>query len=170
MLNGQIKRTALLILTAACLKASFAGTTTGNLPVSAIVEANCFITNGQLDFGNYDPITANASSPLDASGTFQIACVRGTASTIGLGDGLNPSRVSGSHRSMTDGSAVTPSYLGYDLYQDPSRSIVWTSNAPINYQAATKNTITETVYGRIPPGQLIAAGIYMDTVTIVANF
>ena len=63
---------------------SEAASTSATLSVSASVANNCTISTAALAFSAYDPVVANASSNLDATGTVTIACTKGAASTIGL--------------------------------------------------------------------------------------
>ncbi len=144
-----------------------AATATANLSVSATVSVNCAITAGTLAFGTYDPVVANASTDLDAAGTFTVACTKGAAGvTIDLGQGGNYS----SGRRMAAGG----SYLAYQLYSDSGRSTVWGSTsggATVSVAApASKAAVTHTVYGRVAANQDVAAGSYADTVVATVNF
>ena len=85
-----MKRTVLfLTLTALAFSApAFAGSASANLNVTANVAANCTISTSPVAFGAYDPVVANASTDLTASGTVTVACTKGTAATIDLGNGI----------------------------------------------------------------------------------
>jgi spore coat protein U domain-containing protein, fimbrial subunit CupE1/2/3/6 len=144
-----------------------AGSASANLSVSASVANNCTISTSPLAFGAYDPVVANASSNLDATGMVTVACTKGATATIGLGLGSN---ASGNTRRMTDGST---NFLTYEVYQDSSRSAVWgNSGAELLSPSAapSKSTRDFTVYGRIPSNQDVPAGSYADTVTATVNF
>src|SRR5438094_3768308 len=86
-----------------------AASASANLAASSSVANNCTISTAALAFGAYDPVVANASTNLDASGTVSIACTKGATATIDLDLGAN---ATGSTRRLTDG-AGTPSYLTY---------------------------------------------------------
>lgn len=93
----------------------FAGSASSSLSVSASVINNCTISANSLAFGSYDPIVANASTPLNGTGTVTITCTKGATTTIGLDLGSN---YSGSTRRMVSGGT----YLTYEIYQDSCRA------------------------------------------------
>jgi spore coat protein U-like protein len=159
--------TTLMLLVAASSGSHAAGSASANLSVSAAVANNCTISTSALAFGAYDPVVANASANLDATGTVTVACTKGATATIGLGLGSN---ASGNTRRMTDGSS---NFLTYEVYQDSSRSAVWgNSGAELLTPSAapSKSTRDFTVYGRIPSNQDVPAGSYADTVMATVNF
>jgi len=144
-----------------------AATGTSNLSVSASVSANCTITTAPVAFGAYDPIGANATANLDATGTVTVACTKGTSATIGLGLGQNPAA---SVRKMTDGAT---GLLTYELYKDTTRAAVW-GNAGTDLldtgAAPSKAARNFTIYGRVPAAQDVAAGTFTDSVVATVNF
>jgi len=156
-----------MLLIAVSSRPHAAGSASANLSVSAAVANNCTIATSPLAFGTYDPVVANASNNLDATGTVTVACTKGATATIGLGLGSN---ASGNTRRMTDGSS---NFLTYEMYQDSSRSTIW-GNAGAELltpsAAPSKSSRDFTVYGRIPSNQDVPAGSYADTVTATVNF
>lgn len=157
----------LMLLVAASSRSHASGSASANLGVSASVANNCTISTSPLAFGSYDPVVANASTNLDATGTVTVACTKGATATIGLGLGSN---AAGNTRRMTDGSS---NFLSYEVYQDSSRATVWgNSGADLLSPSAapSKNTRDFTVYGRVPSNQDVPAGSYTDTVTATVNF
>jgi len=142
-----------------------ADTAQANVAVSASVAANCLVTGGSVSFGAYDPLGANESANLDASGSFSIRCTRGVTAQVGLGTGANYS----AGRRMQSGSSGN--YLGYELYSDSNRTVVWNNSTNrYGYTAANKSATSLTIYGRVPSGQDPVAGTYDDTVVAVAEF
>jgi spore coat protein U-like protein len=144
-----------------------AGSASSSLSVSATVVNNCTITTAALAFGTYDPVGANTSASLDATGTVSISCTKGAATTIGLGLGSN---ASGSTRRLSDGAS---NFLTYEMYQDSGRTTVWgaTGGALFTPPAAPSKALRGfAVYGRISGGQDVPAGSYADTVTATVNF
>jgi spore coat protein U-like protein len=144
-----------------------AATSTSTLTVNATVAANCSISSGTLTFGSYDPVVANATSPLDGSGTFTVACTKNAANVwIGIGYGSN---VSGTTRRMKDAGT---NYVTYELYRDAARSAIWgnVQASGASYTPTTKAATTFTVYGRMPANQDAAVGSYTDTVQMTVNF
>jgi spore coat protein U-like protein len=127
------------------------------------VTATCTIGAGMLAFGGYDALGANATAPLDGTGTFQVACTTGAAYTVGLGLG---SFAAGTVRQMANGAAR----LRYELYSDPARTSVWSTTAMVGGTAPSTSPITLTVYGRVPAGQAVPPGSYADSVQSTINF
>jgi spore coat protein U-like protein len=62
--------------------------------------------------------------------------------------------------------------LSYNLYQDASRSQVWSTGANTLSTTAAPDTSPRsyTVYGQIPAQQGAASGSYTDTVVATVNF
>lgn len=145
-----------------------AGSATASLAVSATVANNCTISTTAVAFGAYDPVVANASSPLDNSGgKVTIACTKGATTTIALALGAN---ASGSQRRLKDAGT---NYLNYELYQDSGHSTVWgTSGANLLTPAAAPSKAARdfTVYGQVAASQDVPAGTYTDTVVATVNF
>lgn len=132
--------------------------------VSANVLRICTISATAIDFGAYDPVSANDATPADQTGTVTIRCTRGTAWSVELGQGSN---FSGGRRMRL---GATGEYLGYELYSDASRTVVWDAAAPQTGTAANRSPLGLTVYGRVAAGQDAAVGAYLDSVTATINF
>lgn len=138
-------------------------TGTATMTVTAVFPPICTIGAGTVAFGNYDPIVANATTPLDAQGSFQIACTRNAAYTVGLGLG---SWAAGATRQMASGAQR----LQYGLYSDAGRTTAWSDVATLSGTATSISPVTLTVYGRVFAGQVVAAGGYGDSVQSTINF
>ena len=160
---------------------SFGGTdTAATVTVSTTVSANCKIqsTPGTLAFGNYDPVSVNSSTPLDATSyTITIACVGGSAPRVDIDFGQN---ATGSPRRLKSGVA---NFLNYDIYKPTGASnntcfsgapAVWGTGATNGFTPASNpgNTAnqTYTLCARIPAGQDPAIGSYSDQVSAIVNF
>jgi spore coat protein U-like protein len=172
----KLSAVAVAAATSALLAApAHAATATANLTVQAQVSANCTISTTTVDFGAYDPVVANASSPKTGNGAVTIACTKGSAPTIGLGLGGN---ASGSTRRMTNGTDM----LSYELYFPPNTTpntacgaltTVWgTSGANLFNPGApaNKNARTYNVCGSVGAGQDVGVGTYTDTVVATVTF
>ncbi|HEU4685808.1 MAG TPA: spore coat U domain-containing protein [Nitrospira sp.] len=150
---------------------AMAGSAASNFTVSAAVVATCSISTVNMNFGNYDPINANASTALDVNGSVTITCTKGASTWIDLSPGANAANAVGTTRAM---ATAGPDYLSYELYQDNTHTTVWgvgnPGNALVPPVAPNKNARTFTVYGRIPAGQGSSVGNYTDTVTATVNF
>jgi spore coat protein U-like protein len=148
-----------------------ATTATQNLSVTASVTANCTITTAPVAFGAYDPVSANASSALNGTGTVSVTCTSGASTTVTLGQGLNAdtgSTDAAPVRRMSDGGT---NYLSYSLYQDSGRSTVWGNTAGTGLPHTGTGTLTAlTVYGAVAAGQNVPAGSYSDTVVATVTF
>lgn len=156
---------ALLIAPAA----SFAGTATSNMAVSATVANNCTISAGALAFGSYDSV---AGTQVDGTATLTVACTIGSTNAITLGQGANADAGSSDAaplRRMNDGGS---NYISYDLYSDAGRTTVWgnTVGTSASYTAASSASSAVTVYGRITASQDVPAASYTDTVVATITF
>lgn len=155
--------------------------TTASTPiaVSATVKQACSITTSSaLAFGDYDPVGANVSAALNATGQISVTCSKGASSlTVGMGPGLQPS---GAQRQM---KGTLLGLLKYDLFQPPSNvpgiactfpgTIAWTdtgSGLLALSAAPSKEPRLYNVCGTVPGGQDVAVDTYSDTVNAVLNF
>lgn len=149
---------------ASCVQPAAAATATGTLTITVTVISACVVSNGTVAFPNYSPID---SVNVDQTGTFTVTCTKGTPGTLGLGLGAN---TSGGARRMANG---TGEFLVYELYKEAAHTNVWGNSAPawVTLANAPSNLPqTQTVYGRIAPGQNVLAGSYSDTVTITLTY
>lgn len=161
------------------LGASFnlwAVTGTSSLTATASVNTNCSVATASVAFSTYDPIVANVTAPLNATGSITVTCVKGSAPVIALGLGNN---ANGSTRRMTDGASH---YLVYELYQPPGTTpgipcsfpgtTVWgTGTSALSAGAATnKNPRIYYVCGTVAAGQNPSVGTYSDTVVATVTF
>lgn len=169
-----MKRTVLavaMIMLLAAAGAYAANPATASFDVTANVAKNCTIAANAISFGSYDPVSANATSPLDATGTLTLNCTKGVIYSIALDSGANGGKVTGVTRAML--GASSGDYLGYELYQDSNHSSVWGSTAG-NYPTGTSTSrasVNFTVYGRIPAGQDVGVDAsYKDTINVTLNY
>jgi spore coat protein U domain-containing protein, fimbrial subunit CupE1/2/3/6 len=137
-----MKRTVLSLIAVAAMTApAFAASQSANLNVTASVSAQCTITTTPVAFGAYDPIVANAAADLTASGSVNVACTKGTAATIDLGNGGS---FLGGTRRMGSGS----DFLNYGLFKDAALSQAWgtgiAGGTTAAYNAPNKNVNSVT--------------------------
>ena len=143
-----------------------AATSSTPLTVSAEVVSNCVIATSNLAFGQYDPLAQNATQSADASAQVTVLCTRNTGATVYLDGGLNPS---GSTRSLAGSSQR----VSYQLYRDAGRTQEWGGGDNGGLQFVSEGIHKPqqvTLYGRIPPGQEVASGLYTDVVTATVDF
>lgn len=128
--------------------------------------ANCSLaTAGALAFGTYDPFS---TAPLDSVGTITYRCSKGQPVRISLGAGQSGAFA---WRHLRSGAEV----LRYNLYLDAARSQVWGDGSATT--ATGPGVVVDTgsadqtyVFGRIPPEQDVAVGVYADTVVVTFDF
>ena len=125
-------------------------------PASAVT---CGVNSAGVAFGNYDTFI---STPLDGVGTIAVNCDVSTTFTVALSAGTG----SFTQRQMTAG----PSQLGYNLYTDATRTIVWGDGISGNTVSATGTSVDLSIYGRVPDGQNVAAGVYSDSIVITVSY
>ena len=163
---------ALLVVLAIPFQASAGSPQTANLSVQSNIAANCTITTSILQFGTYDPIVTNASTPLAGTGGITTTCTTGASPVITLGQGLHTGGGSSDAapvRQMQDGSSDN---MGYGLYQDNAYAHVWGNTTATAPAIVTGTGLPQTVpvYGRVPAGQNLPSGSYADTVVATVTF
>jgi spore coat protein U-like protein len=143
-------------------------TTSVSFTVTTIVQAECSVTTMPVNFGNYDPVAANAASPLDTTGSVNVLCTAGTVATVSLGTGQN---FAGGTRRM---AGPLGSFLTYQLFRDPGRSSIWSTAPNTVSGTSTSNSVPinggMTVYGRVPAAQDPRVGVHTDTVLATVNY
>jgi spore coat protein U-like protein len=129
-------------------------------------EAACSISTTGVTFGTYNVFQG---SPTDANGQVTFRCTTFEfVVRIELDRGGAPSF---NPRQMRQGTEI----LSYNLYRDASRNTIWgdgtggTQEFSQFFVFANQN-INVPVYGRIPAGQDVTAGVYTNTVTATISF
>ena len=136
------------------------------LDVSAEVASNCVIAVNNLAFGKYDPLAQNATQQLDAAAEVTMLCTRSSRAAIKIDSGRN---AIGSSRTLAGGSQ----HVSYQLFRDAGRTQEWGGGGADGLQFVSEGIHKPqqlTVYGRIPPGQEVASGVYTDVVTATVDF
>lgn len=134
--------------------------------VSMSVVPLCTVSAAPVDFGDYDPVLAHATQPLDAEATVTTVCTPNTRLTLEMNLGSNPA---GNTRRMASGT----DFLRYELYQDAGRVQVWGSGQrALRFTTPANSTapIVRTVYARMEPGQNVDPGDYDDTIEVILHF
>ncbi len=139
--------------------AAEAGTETAVLTVTATVLSSCTIEGGTLDFGEY--VTGQVND-LDGVGQITLTNCSGQV-TIAMDGGTSGSVAA---RKLANAGYT----LDYQLYRDPSRSQVWGEGGQAFVGQILVDQATLQVFGRIPGGQSVPAGTYVDTVNITLTF
>lgn len=143
-----------------------AATATGTMPINATVSANCTVTTTAVTFpAPYDPVVANAGANEDGTGNVQIVCTKGAGTSIALNLGANA--LVNQPRMKGPGAA---DFLAYMLYSDSGRTVLWSGVTRAIAVATSKAAQNFVVYARIPSGQDVSVGTYLDTVTVTLNY
>lgn len=146
-----------------------ATTSSTPLVVAAAVNVRCAIAVTPLSFGPY-----LAVANVDASTGIVVNCTPGgRRARIALGQGAHPALGSDplvNPLRRMEGPTVGVDFLSYQLYSDAGRATVWTENPIVGPGAPQAYPKTWTVYGRVPAGQVVNAGVYTDTVVVTLDF
>lgn len=139
-----------------------AATNSAQVQVSVRVVPNCRITVTDLSFGSYDPLVEHASRNLDGTALVRVTCTKNERASVLMEERGGPLRT------LRSGS----NELAYGIYSDSSRTSVWgTGGNAVQLSFEDGSDPRElTVYGRIPPGQVVPAGMYLDSVTATVDF
>jgi len=150
---------------------AFAGSSTGNLSVSATVASTCTISQtSALTFTGYDRASASDN---DSIGSMTIACTNGGSPTsvsfdTGANSGTPCDTASGgadaNNRCLSDGTDV----LAYNIYTSSGR----TTKFGLTGTSTTSETSTGAfnIYGRIFKNQAVGTGSYTDTLVATVNY
>ena len=139
-----------------------AGTVTSTLGVRVVVQPSCSVSGATLDFGSY-----TSGQPGDLSGFAQIAysnCAPGQL-RFQLDGGSSGSTTA---RKLGNGSG---GQLNYGIFRDSARAQNFgqgTDARLVSVDVSGSGNVS--VYGKIPGGQVAAAGTYTDTVVITMDF
>lgn len=123
--------------------------------------ATCMVSATGVAFGTHTFLVA---SPTDSTGTITVSCDAVASYSVGILGGFTGTFT----RSMTSGS----NQLGYNLYTDATRTVVWGDGTDVSARVSSSGTVgaTHTVYGRIPARQNVPAGSYSDILIVRIEF
>ena len=158
-----LRRLLAVVFALTSAPAAAAETVVEDVTVTAAIEAACSVMDDVLDFGRYDPLSAEA---LMATAQVKLSCPEGTRISVRLDGGKNPA---GGERRMAGGGGR---FLRYNLYTDGDRQQVWGDGTPlgqpVEFTFESSNPY-RTVFGLLPGGQPASPGLYSDTVTITVE-
>ena len=146
-----------------------------SMEVSTTVGAGCVVSIATtMTFDTYAPVTTHATNDLTKTSDIIAQCTNLTNAVISLSGGNNNNNSTSTADSAPTRRmkiAGTTDYLNYDLNTTDSASgTEWGSNAGADVggvaYTGTGTSETLTVYGRIPAGQNVATGSYLDTVVV----
>lgn len=142
-----------------------AQTTTANFTVQITIAGSCQMNSASnMDFGSHGVLNANS----DATSTVTVQCTNTTPFNVGLTAG-GGTGATVTNRLMTGAGGAT---VGYSLYQTAARDTVWGNTTGTNTFSANGTGAPQplTVYGRVPPQNTPAPGVYTDTVTATITY
>ncbi len=128
------------------------------LAASTSAWAACSVSPQSVIFGDYDPLTVAA---LDGVGNVNIDCDVQTTFIVSLSAGNGGI----SDRRMNAGAGQ----LHYNLYKDAARIFIW-GDGLVPSVSATGINVDLPVYGRIPGGQNVPTGLYLDSITVTVTY
>jgi spore coat protein U-like protein len=134
---------------------------------TSVYAQECRAVTSEINFGDYDVLL---KAPRDATGKVTVVCDGAFPFTVKLDKGLN-SRGSFNPRVMRAPAAAES--LNYNLYTDSTRQNIWgdgTGNTFVNTGIADRVQNHITVYGRIPGGQKVPAGVYTDRINVTVEW
>ena len=151
---------------------------TQQFQAKAVVAGNCTVTeSGILDFGNYDPLTANATAAQPGSGaSLSLFCTRGSHPHVAMNNGSNGSRL------LFNGAGGANNQLSYDVLMPTGNgasatatATSWGATAATKYDVGVTTVAPSTatvveIFGTISGGQDVVPGTYTDTVTATVDF
>ncbi len=149
-------------------------TSTGDMTVSATIEAACSVSISPMNFGTVVPGVTK-----DTDAVVSVVCTSGTTYTLDLGDGLNHITTGGTGTQYRRQMASAANRLPYVVYQEPERAteIAATSSLAANNNLLTSTvgngaTQDKTIYGRVVGAETVAQvpGVYVDTVVVTVAF
>jgi spore coat protein U-like protein len=131
--------------------------------VSATVVKQCAVSATTLNFGSIGLLTANRPG----TSTVSVQCANGSVYNIGLDAGLNGGGNINARKMVLGANSV-----GYQLYSNNARTIVWGNTIGTNTVTGTGTGLTQsyTAYGNVPAQTTPAAGTYQDTITVTVTY
>lgn len=151
-----------LLLIGVAVRQAAAATSSGNLGISATLQATCVISVSPLAFGTYTGVVSNATA------TITITCTKSTAYNVGLDVGQGGNATS-AQRILTGPSGTA---VGYTMSQNAAHTINWgpTVGSDTVAGVGTGAAQTLTVYGQIFAGQYAVPGAYSDVITAAVTY
>lgn len=162
-------RALVALMAATLLSPAWAGSASGSFAVNATVVGTCTVSGSLLNFGSsINPLTA--TPPLDATSTLTVQCTNTTPYAVALDAGSHAGGGANfGSRSMLNGLST----LGYQLYSDSTRAVVWGDGSggslPVLGVGSGSNQ-SLTIYGRLPSLSGAIPGTYSDTVTVTISY
>lgn len=144
-----------------------AGTANTTMGVKIVIQNACNVVTAptNLDFGTSGPMTATINEA--TAGNISVTCTTGASYNVALDKGGNGTSIT--TRAMKSTGAAL---IGYQLYSDAARSVVWGDVVGTSTVASTGTGVSQSfpVYGKVLAQTTPAAGTYSDTVNVVITY
>lgn len=124
---------------------------------------SCLINSASdLDFGQVD---SQHAQDLDQHAAITLSCPQGTAWSLTLNNGTNPT---GLQRRMVNNRGDS---ISYSLFRDPARTQSWGTDIQVKGTGLGQTRpVNVPVYGRIPRQPSLPAGTFSDNVVITLTY
>jgi spore coat protein U-like protein len=139
------------VLVASPLAAS-AGSSTATVSVTATISSNCTIAANPLQFGSYDPLSANNATALTATTTINVTCTKGSTPSVAIGG-------NGTAQMLLNGTDTTNA-LNFEYTLTPPATLTLGINSPNAF----------TLSGSVGGGQDASVGSYSGSLVATVNF
>lgn len=135
---------------------------------------SCSMAAGNVAFGGYDVFSAIS---LDTDSTVIVTCSRdGGPQNITVSITIGPGAYGGTTTSRKMKMNGGGDLLGYNLFKDAGRTVVWGEVSGLDAFTQTlavpnksSAQLTATIFGRMPAGQEVSKGSYSDTVFVTVT-
>lgn len=142
--------------------------------VDSTAATSCSMAVGPVVFGTYDVFSA---SNLDTDTPVVVSCSRdGGPQNITVSITISPGANGGSTAARKMKLGGGGDLLGYNLFQDAGRTVVWGAVPGLDAQTRflsvpnkSSAQLNTTIFARIPAGQEIATGSYSDTIFVTVT-
>jgi spore coat protein U-like protein len=138
------------------------------ISMPSLAAPSCsFTSSAAVQFGAYDVLSPNDN--INGVGSIRIHCQGGGAPNyvVSLNTGMWSTSYA-SRRMKLDGL----NFLNYNLYTSTSRTLVWgDGSGGSKTRTVAKNTDTTlSIHGKIPLGQDVSVGTYVDSISATVTF
>lgn len=163
-LKSTLLAASLVTAGIATAPAALAATAPATMAVNITIQNACNVSSvapTAMAFGTLGPLAA----AVNQTSTITVTCTKSAPYNIGLDGGTSGSV---SARTMVNGA----NSVGYQLYSDTGRTVVWGNTIGTNTVASsgTGSAQAFTVYGQVPAQATPPAATYTDTVNVTVTY
>jgi spore coat protein U-like protein len=148
-------------------------TKSGDMLVQAHVGDHCKISTNTINFGEYDPIVTNATSPLTKKGGIDLTCTMASINsiTMSVGDSHGGTLGAGGSASRRmEAANDETNYLAYELYSDSSYSTLFDPTSGVSYTGKGTSDTVE-IFAQVFAGQTgVSQDDYEDKILVTITY